>query len=192
MKQEKQMNIRLLMLPVKKINNALPKKGIIYDIGCGKGDLSFAIAQKELKRKIIGIDMDKQKTEKTKKYKSKSNLSIIYGDALKFRYKFCNGVILSDFLHHIPYDDQEKLLKELVAKMQKDAVLIIKEIDKDDFIRHWLSRLWDFLLYPMDKIYYRAKTEWINLLQANSFSVVATSETLWFPGSTTLFICKKK
>jgi len=187
------MNPRLLMLPVEEINQALPKKGLIYDIGCSTGDFSAVVAQSSPQRTVVGIDSSQSRIKKAQeKYQSLNNLTFHSQDALKFSYQNCDGAILSDFLHHLSYQQQQLLLKTISKKINSNGVLIIKEINKDDLIRHRLSRLWDFILYPKDKIAFRGKTELKESLIKLNFEVIVTPQILWFPGSTNLFVCRKK
>ncbi len=186
------MNMRLLMLPVEKINKNIPVKGIIYDIGCGKGDLGFILSQRNPKRQIISIDTDRAKITMARCYYKASNIKFIIADVLTFRYQSFQGAVLSDFLHHIPFSAQEKLLMRLAKKISNEGRLIIKEIDKASTIRMLLSRFWEFIFYPRDRIYYRSKKEWTDILISLGLTVVSSYEVGWFPGSTTLFICTKK
>ena len=70
-----------------------------------------------------------------------------------------SGVLISDVLHHISFKDQEDLLEKISHALNKNDVLIIKEIDRGEFFRSRLSRLWDFILYPQDEISYTSNKE---------------------------------
>ncbi len=187
----KSLTPRSFMLPLTEMSQALPKRGLIYEIGCGGGVISNFITQP--KRRIIGIDTDATKISLAqKKYNTNKNLQFIASDAITFPYSFCVGVIMSDFLHHIDYQSQEKLLKKVSLKIKRNGILVIKEIDKSDGLLMWCSRIWDFLFYPKDTIYYRTKVQWYTLLQNLKFEVHFERKIHWFPGSTFLFICTKK
>ncbi len=182
--------LRLLMLPLMEINAVLPTKGLIYEIGCGNGVLGKYLAQKSPLRQVIGLETQENKFFLAQKDKPK-NSNFINFDALKFQYKKCNGAVMSDFLHHMEYDKQLQIIKIIYCNLANKGVLIIKEIDKANIIRQLLSRLWDFLLYPEDKIYYRSVREWVDLLNHIGFEVDSKKAVLWFPGSTNLLICRK-
>lgn len=185
-------NLRKKILPITAINNFLPSTGIVYEIGSGYGVLAQELGIMYEKRIIIGLDINATKIATAQKKFGSNRLKFKIADALTFNYKLCAGVVMSDFLHHIPYNSQIILLKKIEKVLKKNGVLVIKEIDKQDSWRSKFSRLWDFLLYPNDTIYYRSKTQWINLLRSLGYSVTTTRETIWFPGSTHLFICRKK
>lgn len=143
-------------------------------------------------RKVIGVDYDEAKIRIAMTKYQHPNLQFIQADAAKMTYQTFSGAVMSDFLHHVDFPTQEIILKNLQHKISKQGVLIIKEIDANDGIRKWLSRLWDLILYPKDKIYYRSHSDWKSLLTKLGFEAKAGREVAWFPGSTFLFICSKK
>lgn len=181
---------RLLMLPTFEIDSALPKNGLIYEIGSGHGALAGYLALKP-QRQVIGIDLDDQKTVQAKSHFQGKNLSFTTSDALKFPYQDNAGMVLSDLLHHLPFKKQEKLLRRLYQALKPGGVLVIKEADAGEVMRKFFHRIWDFILYPKDAIYYRKREHWEELLRSIGFEVKSQSAVLWFPGSTTIFVCRK-
>lgn len=180
-------SLRNLMLPLDRIDASLPESGIIYDVGCGMGVISRYLAKRS-QRTIIGVDL---RLDKTDIANTSFNLSFVEADAIKFGYKSMIGAVLSDFLHHLPFNSQDQLLTRLTKKIKPGGILVIKEIDQADGWRRLASRLWDFLFYPEDRIYYREKSELRRYLEHLDFRVETSREVPWFPGSTHLFICRK-
>jgi len=180
------------MLPVKKINQTLSKSGLIYEVGSGHGSLAYELAKNFPRRQVVGIDIDQAKIAIAKNLFVNSNLTFRVDDAKTFSYLHCDGVVLSDFLHHLKLNDQVAVLKQAINKLNKQGYLLVKEIDLHDSWRMRLSRLWDWLLYPRDQIYYRSKSDWVKLLHQLGLEVKVTREVVWFPGSTYLYICQKK
>lgn len=183
--------LRNLILPLNDINESMPLSGLIYEIGSGYGTLSFELARYSSKRRVIGIDTDEQKINKAKKLFSTPNLTFIQSDANTLNFQKCVGVVMSDFLHHISYMQQQKLLTRLSKKIRKSEVLVIKEIDRADGWRKLMSRMWDLLFYPKDTICYLEIKELVEILEKLGFSVKVKRKIIWFPGSTYLFICQK-
>lgn len=181
--------LRQLMLPLKQINLAIPEDGLVYEIGCGMGVISTYLAQMS-ERQVVGIDLTLAKLKRDKNFIP--NVSFIKADAITYSYKQHKGAVLSDFLHHLDFEAQKKLLENVSTHMSKKGVLVIKEIDKADGWRRWASRVWDLLFYPHDFIYYRTKSEWLKLLSELGYLVRVQREVPWFPGSTFLFVATKK
>lgn len=178
--------IRSLILPLVEIDKNLPAHGTIYDLGCGQGVIAEYLAKKK-NRLVIGVDIDNKRIPANQM----KNLSFINKDIRKFNINKADGVVLSDVLHHLNKIEQTKILYKVFKGLKKSGVLIIKEIDTKEFVRSRLSRLWDLILYPKDKIEFRNSDQLISELQKIGFKVKISRPTRLFPGSTTLFVCTK-
>lgn len=174
------------MLPLKEIDKAIPQKGKIVELGCGEGVISSYLARNK-KRQILGIDLNTRRITNSRA----GNLKFKVGDITNFNYKPQSAYVLSDVLHHIEPIKQKRLLEKLSKALRKNGVLVIKEIDKDELLRCKMSRLWDFLLYPNDKINYWSSANLKTYLIKIGFRVNIKRASRFFPGSTTLFICTK-
>jgi len=161
--------LRLLIIPAKIIDQTLPHTGIIYEIGSGLGALAGYLAKKRPQQTVIGIDIDKKKISRAQREFQLPNCFFVTADSATYAYKKYAGAILSDFLHHVPFETQKKVLKQLVKHIDKNGTLVIKEIDDAAGWRKWCSRIWDQLRF-----------------KASTYST-----TGWFPGSTVLYICTK-
>jgi len=178
--------LRTLILPLVEIDKFVPKSNRIYDLGCGEGVISRYLARIKT-REIIGVDNSEKRLKKT----NFKNLRFILTDIRTFDLNKAGGVVISDVLHHLNFNDQAKLLRNVYKKLNKNGVLVVKEIDREEFIRSRLSRFWDFILYPKDKICYYKSTELKNFLTSLGFNVKVVRTSRFFPGSTTLFLCRK-
>lgn len=179
--------LRFSILPLKEIDKSLPDKGKIIELGCGEGVIAKYLAQNP-KRDVIGIDNDKKRLPKT----GFQNLQFKEADIRNYDFNETKGIVVSDVLHHLNFDDQKKIFSKISRSFKKDNVLVIKEIDTQEFIRSRLSRFWDFVFYPQDKIYYWSSKKLQNYLTKLNFKVDIFRPTRFFPGSTTLFVCTKK
>jgi 2-polyprenyl-3-methyl-5-hydroxy-6-metoxy-1,4-benzoquinol methylase len=178
--------LRSAILPLSEIDNALPKKGKITELGCGQGVISKYLAMRK-DRYVLGIDLNKERIGKSKN----RNLQFKVGDITRNVYKLHDGFVISDVLHHLSLEGQKILLTKLHKALKDDGLLIIKEIDTNEIIRSRLSRFWDFIFYPNDKINYWNSKELKTYLEKLGFQVSIQRPCRFFPGSTTLFICTK-
>lgn len=185
---------RYCMLPLSRINELLPKSGVILDLGCGIGPLSLFLVTASQGRKVVGWDIDKSRIKIAKKISANVlNVNFEARDAEEeIKIPNLRGVVASDFFHHLNFSSQETVIRNVSEKLHKDGVFIIKDIDKSDTVRYWCSSFWDKIFYPKDKIYFRTKDEWTKLLSKYNFKVKVEKKVKWFPGSTTLFICRKQ
>lgn len=178
--------LRTLILPLAEIDESLPQKGTIVDLGCGEGTVAKYLAQNK-KRNVIGVDIDKTRLKSS----TLKNLKFQHADIRNYNLKNVEGAVLSDVLHHINFDDQKKVLANIGNGLKRGGILIIKEIDTQEFIRSKLSRFWDFLFYPSEKIYFSNSKDLVKELKSLGFKVSIKRSSRLFPGSTTLFFCKK-
>ncbi len=178
--------LRSMMLPIKAIDKAIPKSGKITELGCGEGVIASYLA-KHPKRHITGIDLNVKRIRKSKNI----NLHFKVGDITTINYLPQDGFVISDVLHHLSLKDQKLLLAKLGKTLRKKGVLVIKEIDRSEFLRSKMSRFWDFIFYPNDKINYWNSEGLKSYLEKIGFEISIQRPCRFFPGSTTLFICKK-
>ena len=174
------------MLPLVEIDKELPKTGLVYDLGCGQGIVAIYLSQVK-SRKVVGVDQDVSRLPKTKS----QNLKFESADIRKYDISSARGIVVSDVLHHINFADQKLLLKNIAKNLDKDGVLVIKEIDTRDLFRSSLSRFWDFVFYPNEEIYFNDSKRLKKSLENFGMKVEVKKTSLFFPGSTNLFICKK-
>jgi len=185
--------LKYLILPMRRIEKMVPREGRILDLGCGKGIFASYLALTSQGRDVIGLDLCSRKIGVAKDtFGLISNLSFVTEDALKLlsNKENLSGIIISDFLHHIDYPLQEKLLRLAYQSLSSRGVMVVKEIDKNGSLRYFSSKLSDYLLYFRDKICYRSQSEWVDLLKRIGFQVENRPAHTIF-GSTVLYICKK-
>lgn len=184
--------LKWYMFPFRDMDRILPKSGTIVDVGCGEGVMSRILAFNSAFRSVIGIDNSNVRTNIAKSKVKIRNLKFAEENAITFNYSKCKGVVMSDFLHHVSIEDQEKIVHKLCKATLKNGVLLVKEVDSGSKIRKTLSRFWDYLLYPHDKINYRSKEEWKTLLERNGMKVETRTVKPLSPFSTVLIIGRKK
>lgn len=184
--------LRFLVIPFEEIDKILPKKGLIIDIGCGNGPLASYLALSSKDRQVLGWDIDEDRLRDGAKISKKiRNLIFEKRNPVTDVIQKSDAILASDFLHHIPYSSQEKVLEKIYEALESGGILLIKEVDKKDLPRYWGSFIFDHAFYPKDTIYFRSKKDWITLLVGYGFKVSCHKTLFWFPASTNLFICKK-
>lgn len=179
--------LRKNILPLDQIDQAISKNAKVVDLGCGQGILASFLAR-EKTRQVVGVDLDTRRIPKSKS----ENLKFKSSDIRDFDLKDADAITISDVLHHLNKEDQEKLLVKISKSLRKGGTFIVKEIDTEEMVRSSLSRFWDFVFYPKDKINYWSAKKLKAVLEKLGFSVIISRPCRFFPGSTTLFICSKK
>ena len=184
--------LRILILPYKKIDTIAPQSGTIFDIGCGNGGLANYLSLQSSERNVLGIDLSRKRITSAKKSIGKrKNVKFILGDITIVKQPSADSYLIIDVLHHIDFQSQEKLLKFLAKKMNKNSMLIIKEVDPSNKIPFLFGHLIEKTLYSKEKIYARSRKDWQRIFRSLDLSVKVLPGALYFPDSTCIFILKK-
>lgn len=127
-------------------NDLLPKQGDILDIGCGYGLIAYMLAFTSGERHITGIDYDEEKIEVANHCFSKNeHLHFISGDIGQFAFEKKDAFLLSDVLHYIPEESQEKLLRQCMENLRENGIILIRDANRSMEIRHKRTKLTELL-----------------------------------------------
>jgi uncharacterized protein len=123
----------------------LPIQGDILDIGCGYGYIAYLLAFTSGQRYITGIDHDHEKIDVANHCFSKNDhLQFIPGDIDQFDFDKKDAFLLSDVLHYIPEEAQEKLLRLCIANLRDNGVILIRDANENMKKRHKRTKLTEF------------------------------------------------
>ncbi len=184
--------LRILILPYRKLDLLIPEKGTIVDIGCGNGGLSNYISLSTSKRDVFGIDLSKKRIISARKsVEKRKNVKFVLGDVTKIKQPKADCYLVIDVLHHIDFLSQEKLLKFLTKRMNKNSILIVKEVDPSNKIPFLFGHLIEKTLYSKEKIYARSRKDWERMFRSLDLSIKILPGAIYFPDSTCIFILKK-
>lgn len=163
--------IRVWDAPFEIVEKLVPKKGLILDLGCGDGLLANYLAISGPERRIVGVDLNKERIKYAQK--GLKNTRFIHEDALKEKTLLPDVILMSHVLHHLrSLQEQEKLIKDSVAKLTKGGKLIILEIKPSFSFEYLITIFTDYLIFPMlfegkivgNRVYYRKEGDWMKLL----------------------------
>ena len=130
----------------KLFDGLVPDEGIITDLGCGYGFISYLLSFRSSEREILGIDFDQEKVEIAKHaYYKSEKLKFKQGDIRKEDWSKSDAFILSDVLHYLPESEQEKVLEGCTAKLNEGGVIMLREGDKALKNRHIATRFSELL-----------------------------------------------
>ena len=118
-------------------NSLIPRDASVIDIGCGYGYLSYMLNFVSEKRKITGIDYDKNKIDLANNCISKNDqVNFIFGDALNVDFEKTDVFILSDILHYLSEERQKQLIEKCINHLNNRGIIIIRDADKELKKRH--------------------------------------------------------
>lgn len=181
--------LRVFILPYEKLNKLIPSDARILDIGCGNGGLSNYLAIKSEDRNITGIDFSKKRiSDAIKTIGSRKNIKFLQGNAVTTKLPKVDCYIIVDVLHHINTKNQDKLIRFFANRLDKNSLLIIKEVDPSDKVPFFFGHVIEKILYPDEKIYARSKKEWEQLFRSLGLSYRVLSGVFHFPDSTKIYV----
>jgi uncharacterized protein len=165
----------------------LPKEGQITDIGCGYGFMDYMLSFLSERRKITGIDYDREKIEVANNCPAiNERLNFIYGDALESELPKSKAFVLADVLHYIPENEQEKLIIRCIENLEEGGTLIIRDADRQIGRKHFGTRLSEFFSTRMvgfnqtqggsKKLYFTSREKISGILSRYGMSVEVVDE----------------
>jgi 2-polyprenyl-3-methyl-5-hydroxy-6-metoxy-1,4-benzoquinol methylase len=186
--------LKLWILPLEEFSRHLPSRGRILDVGCGYGYLANYLSLMSAERHVIGNDVDPGRIRVAQATRGdRAAVEFLAADARALSGDF-DGVALADMLHHVPYEEQEPLLKDLYAKLRPGGVLVMRETDRRLRLRYLVfNYCLEWWLYRrQEKLRFRKASEWARLLSGVGFVVrQAIPNKPWAPYLTVTFVCVK-
>jgi 2-polyprenyl-3-methyl-5-hydroxy-6-metoxy-1,4-benzoquinol methylase len=184
--------MRWWMVPFLELEKYLPKEGFILDIGCGYGLMSAVLALTSDERKVTAIDSSDRRIVVAKKStRSLQNIAFICDDVRNIQMDKCDGIIMIDFLHHIPFLLQEEILALSYENLNPGGVMVIKDVDYEPSVKYLITELFELVFYPKDRFTIRSSIEYSRLLKGVGFDVsviLRPNESIF---STVVYVCNK-
>ena len=106
-----------------------------------------------------------------------------------------DGIVFADVLHHVPYEEQAKILEDVYRKLKPGGVLVMRETDIKFRLRYFIFNYWLewILYYGVEKLNFRKSAEWQRILEPIGVSVQhIIPNSRFFPYITALFVCTKR
>ena len=127
-------------------NKLIPRTGTILDIGCGYGFISYLLYLTGENRIITGIDYDAEKIAIADNgYLNNPNVRFITANISEYSFEKQDAFLLSDILHYLPSEEQEKLLIRCMENLKPGGIIVIRDADTDQQKKHKGTRFTEFL-----------------------------------------------
>lgn len=188
---------RWLGAPYLQAEKYLPKEGLILDLGCGLGNFCHVLTLTGKKRKVVGIDFDKERIKLARKTVTKNeNLVFRSEDLRKARLERCKGAVLFDVLHHLRYNFHQELLTKIYHVLEPGGILVMMESDNKPWWKYLVWRIWElvaigFSITRGESLSPRNKKDLTKILEDVGFQVKAElyHKGRLFPHL--LYVCRK-
>lgn len=190
--------LRFWYAPYKEVEELIPANGTVVDLGCGEGILSNYIGLCSRNRRVIGIEIDKNRIKDANH--GMSNVNFLKANITRDDLPQADVIICFQLLHHLKsFEIQEELIKKCIKNLNKKGKIIIDEIRVDYTLRYWLTWIADHFLVPLffekrlySRILFRSVSEWKRLLEKMGLScnIIIPKETNK-PFANVIFECRK-
>lgn len=182
---------RWQLCPFTDIEKFIPKQANVIDIGCGLGMLSNYLALMSKDRQVLGIDISEKRINDAKKtLYGRRNIEFLLAGIKNIKFGDRDAVVMTDFLHHISFEQQENLLREISTRLKAGGRLVIQEVDSSHFFQFFLTKFIDMILNPGKDLFYRDKKSWFQFLCRLGFEIEFFHINILFLPDV-IFICKK-
>ncbi|MDD5657617.1 MAG: class I SAM-dependent methyltransferase [Elusimicrobia bacterium] len=140
------------------VSDAVPERGLIYDLGSGYGIFSLFLALRRCEREIVAVDFSKRRTasgRRAARTLGLDNIRFVEEDFFKVDLRPSQAVVLNDVLHHVPnWDDQRRLLGRVCELLAPGGKLVIVDVARRPLLKFCLGWTVDHVLYFGDDICY--------------------------------------
>ncbi len=177
--------LRFWYAPYREVEALIPVSGTVVDLGCGEGIFSNYIGLISKQRKVIGIEIDKNRIKIADH--GISNVNFLNSDATKIDLPKSDIIILFQLLHHLSsYEAQEYLIEKCIKSLNKEGKILIVEIRVDYTLRYWLTWVADHFLVPLffekrlySTIFFRSVPVWKKLFEKKglNYNIIIPKET---------------
>lgn len=109
------------------VERYVPRHGFVVDAGCGHGLFANVLAEASPTRRVLGLDLDERKIAVARATaEGRPRLRFEVGDAVAGPLPPCDAVTIVDVLYLLPFEDQERVLRNAAAALLEGKPLIVK------------------------------------------------------------------
>jgi len=118
---------RFGIIPFGELEKTAPLKGSIYDLGCGRGEFALLLALASAKRRVVGIDLAKERLTVAKRAgENVPNLTFSLKDISHIKGMKADAIYLNEVLYLIDFAKQRQILANCFSGLNKGGRLVIK------------------------------------------------------------------
>ena len=190
------MRIHNLLTPLYLIEQYIPRRGAILDLGCGHGLFSFWMALGASGRSVTGVDISGEKVRIANEAAEKSrNLRFLQADLTSWVLCPCDIITIIDVLYLLPFETQRKLLIKCFQALPHGGYLFIHRISKKPLWKFLLARMQEWVSVKLlritrgKRLYFWEDRELISFLQSLGFRVLVKRLDRGYVHSHSLVVC---
>lgn len=128
------------------IEQYVPRKGFIVDLGCGHGLFANLLVEASAQRRVLGLDLDQRKIEIAREtVGDRDGLRFEVADVVTAELPRCDAVTIVDVLYLLPGRAQDGILRKAAAALAEGAPLVVRTQERESSPRYALTYLQEVL-----------------------------------------------
>jgi 2-polyprenyl-3-methyl-5-hydroxy-6-metoxy-1,4-benzoquinol methylase len=166
----------------------LTDSGRILDVGCGFGLFAAYFGQTQRARHIVGVDPDARRVGIARHVAASLGLrdhAFVVGDVRSASLEGAfDAAYVLDVMHHLPRDDQQRVVERLRGLLVPGGMLLVKDITTEPRLGMLFTEALDRAMVGFrEPLAYRHHREWAEMLRGVGFKVrmVRVPDVLPYP-----------
>jgi 2-polyprenyl-3-methyl-5-hydroxy-6-metoxy-1,4-benzoquinol methylase len=190
--------IRFLILRqtfLQEIGQYLPRQGRVLDLGCGFGLFSLYFALDAPERRMVGVDLNRDRIEAANECAKKlgvGNVDYTAQNALDWQgHGQFDAIFMLDLIHHLPKEEVEPFLLRVAELLAAGGTLLLKDVSDRPRYKMWFTLLLDRLMVGAEPIHYWPPAELCALVERLGFTVKRHTINDFLPYPHMLYVCTR-
>jgi 2-polyprenyl-3-methyl-5-hydroxy-6-metoxy-1,4-benzoquinol methylase len=161
---------RWCVSPYYEVVENLPERGHIVDMGCGFGLLTAAASLVHPHAQYTGLDADERRTSAAAQCLKPINAEIAFHAVDWYTFPLADVAAFTfvDVLHHLPPDEQRRVLAYCAEKLSPNGYILIKDVGTTPAWKYWANFFFDLStrltsVTMSEKPFYRSAEDWMAL-----------------------------
>ena len=180
------------------VERFVPRKGFIVDLGCGHGLFACLMHEASAQRRVLGVDLDDRKIEVARgAVRDTQWLRFEVGDIINDQPPHCDAVTIVDVLYLLPYEDQERVLKNAAAALGEGKPLVVKAQERRNDPRYAITYAQELVTVGLgftrgghQRFYFASRDEALAMFERAGF-VVEVEEMPRRPYTDVVYLARK-
>lgn len=161
------------------VERYVPNKGFIVDLGCGHGLFACVLRESSPTRRVLGIDLDPRKIEVARSAIQDTQwLRFEVGDIVQDAPPKCDAITIVDVLYLLPFELQERVLRQAATALGEGAPLIVKAQERRRDPRYALTYAQELITVSLgftrggrERFYFASRSEALAMFERAGFVV---------------------
>ena len=140
---------RPLICPIGLVLEEIPRGARLFDIGCGTGALLYLALRLRSVELAHGYDISTSAVEASAAFEANPwqfRVTLLSAEDATPDLSGYDTITMIDVLHHLPPNQQDDFLREVINRMDASAKFILMDIEASHILGSWWNQIHDLIL----------------------------------------------